>query len=84
MPAYDEERLARLLRTLPPAPEAWVKAAQELPFARLDEIVERAVADEQFRQELEADLKGALARAGYEPSARLVETLRERLSLPPS
>jgi len=82
MPAYDEERLARLLRTLPPAPDDWVKAAQELPFARLDEIIERAVADEQFRRELEADLEGALNRAGYEPSERLTAALRERLARP--
>ena len=33
MNAFDEERLARLIRALPPAPEAWVRAAQELPFA---------------------------------------------------
>src|SRR5436305_13285446 len=41
MPPHDEERLAELLRALPPAPEAWIKAAQELPLARLelDEIV---------------------------------------------
>jgi hypothetical protein len=82
MPAYDEERLARLLRTLPPAPDDWVKAAQELPFARLDEIIERAVADEKFRRELEADLEGALTRAGYEPSERLTTALRERLARP--
>ena len=43
MSSYDEQRLAELLRTLPPAPEGWVKAAQELPLARaeLDELVER-------------------------------------------
>jgi hypothetical protein len=80
MPAYDEERLARLLRTLPPAPEDWVKAAQELPFARLDEIMERAVADEQFRRELETDLEGALTRAGYQPDEKLTAALRERLA----
>ena len=43
MTAFDEERLARLIRALPPAPEAWVRAAQELPLAKagLDEIVAR-------------------------------------------
>jgi hypothetical protein len=79
---YDEERLADLLRTLPPAPQAWVQAAQELPLARreLDEIVERAVADAQFRAALIADLEAALAQAGYEPNERLVEELREKLA----
>ena len=41
MTAYQEERLAQLIRALPPAPESWVRAAQELPFARgeYDDIV---------------------------------------------
>ena len=79
---YDEERLAELLRGLPPAPDAWVKAAQELPSARrsLDEIVERARADAEFRRALIADLETALAGAGYEPSPLLLESVRERLS----
>lgn len=34
MRRYDESRLAELLSVLPPAPEAWVRAAQELPLAR--------------------------------------------------
>jgi hypothetical protein len=78
---YDEERLARLLRALPPAPEGWVRAAQELPRVRqeLDGIVERAVADVEFRRALFADLEAALAAAGYEPDPRLVEALRARL-----
>lgn len=82
MSTYDEERLAELLRRLPPAPGAWVEAAQVLPFVRLDvdEIVLRAEADEAFRQALVADLERALAEAGYEPAAPLVNALRERLS----
>ena len=82
MTAYDEEKLAELLRSLPPAPEGWVKAAQELPFLRgqLDDIVQRAEADAEFRQALVADLEGALAEAGYEPSDPLVKAIRERLS----
>ncbi len=81
MPRYDEERLAELLRALPPAPEGWVRAAQELPAARreLDELVERATADATFRAALVADLEAALAAEGYEPNERLLEALRERL-----
>src|SRR5919198_1320611 len=40
---YDEDNIAELLSALPPAPEAWVRAAQELPTIRreLDDIVAR-------------------------------------------
>ena len=79
---YDEERLAALLRALPPAPEGWVRAAQELPLARLglDDIVARAVADQAFREALVADLEAALQREGVEPDPALVEALRRRLA----
>jgi hypothetical protein len=82
MTAYDEEKLAELIRALPPAPEGWVEAAQELPFlrAQLDDIVQRAEADIEFRRALMADLEGALAQAGYEPTEKLVRELRGRLS----
>jgi hypothetical protein len=81
-PRFDEERLAELLRSLPPAPEAWITAAQELPLARrgLDEIVARAEADAAFRAALIADLEAALAQEGYEPSRELLDRLRERLA----
>jgi hypothetical protein len=79
---YDEERLAELLRALPPAPEGWVRAAQELPRVRreLDGIVERAVADAEFRQALIADLEAALRAEGYEPEAIPLDELRKRIS----
>lgn len=81
MVPHDEERLGELLSLLPPAPAGWVRAAQELPAARLglDEIVERARADASFRSGLLADLEAALAAAGYEPSAELLDALRTRL-----
>jgi hypothetical protein len=76
------ERLARLLRSLPPAPADWVQAAQELPIARgqLDEIVARAEADERFRQALLTDLEAALAAEGYTPKPPTLEALRRRFS----
>lgn len=79
---YDEERLAELLRALPPAPEGWVRAAQELPRSRreLDDIVSRAVADEAFRAALIADLELALREVGYEPDILPLDELRRRLS----
>lgn len=84
MNPYDEERLGELLRSLPPAPEAWVTAAQELPLARwnLDDIVARAEADAEFRRACLADLESALAAAGYEPDPLLLALLRERLPEP--
>lgn len=80
--SYDEERLADLIAALPPAPEGWVEAAQELPLARreLDEIVARAEADAEFRRRLVADLEAALAAEGYEPDPTVVEALRRRFA----
>lgn len=77
---YNEDRIAELLGALPPAPEAWVRAAQELPKARreLDEIVARAEADLAFQKALIADLDAALAAEGYEPDERTLRRLRER------
>ena len=80
MARFHEERLAALLRALPPAPRGWVQAAQELPAARaeLDEIVARAEADLRFREALIADLEAVLEREGYEPVPPLVDELRKR------
>ena len=76
----DEARLAELLRMLPPAPEAWVRAAQELPLARLglDEIVRRAEEDAEYRRRLVEDLEQALSADGYERDPALIEALRRR------
>ena len=81
MSAYDEERLAELLRALPPAPSAWVTAAQELPpiRRRLDDLVARAEADSRYREQLIADLERGLEAEGVEPNPIVLETLRERL-----
>ena len=81
MSTYDEERLARLIGMLPPAPDGWVQAAQELPSARrgLDQLVARAEADAAFRAAVLADLESALQAEGVEPQPRVVEKLRRRL-----
>jgi hypothetical protein len=78
---YNEERLAELLRMLPPAPEGWIAAAQELPRVRaeMDQIVSRAVADAEFRTALIADLEEALRSEGYEPEHMPLDELRRRL-----
>ena len=79
---HTEETLAELLRTLPAPPAAWVKAAQEIPLARrgLDDIVERARADQAFREALIADLESALQDAGYDADPALADAVRQRLS----
>ena len=79
---YDEERLAALLKMLPPAPQGWVEAAQELPQARLeiDEIAQRAQDDADFRAAAIANLEVALEQAGYDVDPSLLPELRQRLS----
>ena len=80
MSAYNEDTLAELIGALPPAPQAWVRAAQELPLARteIDQIVVRAEADAEFREALIADLEATLAQEGYEPERPLLDELRRR------
>ena len=81
MTGYDEQRIAELLRLLPPAPVGWVQAAQELPAAR-DEIVAlvaRAEADAAFRARVIADLEAALEAEGIPATPSVVAVLRSRL-----
>jgi hypothetical protein len=82
MSNYDAEKLARLIGMLPPAPEGWVQAAQELPTARgeIDQIVARAQADAEFRAALLADLETALQAEGIEPEPRVVDKVRRLLA----
>jgi hypothetical protein len=77
----DEREIARLLRLLPPAPLAWVQAAQELGAARaaIDEIVTLAAEDAALRARVVADLEAALEAHGVEPTPAVVEVLRVRL-----
>lgn len=83
MTPHDEEHLGELLSALPPAPEAWVQAAKEMPLARqrLDEIVERAKADEEYRRRVVADPESALAEADVVAHAANIEIIRRRLDV---
>jgi hypothetical protein len=78
---FDEERLGDLLSALPPAPESWVRAAQEIPrtHSSVDEIVERAEADEEYRRHVVADPEAALAEADVVAHLDAVELLRRKL-----
>jgi hypothetical protein len=82
MREYDEQRLGRLIGMLPPAPESWVRAAQELPAATrgLDQLVARAEADAAFRASVLADLESALQAEGVEPEPRVVDKVRRLLA----
>jgi hypothetical protein len=82
MSSYDHEQLSKLIGMLPPAPEAWVCAAQELPVALrgLDELVARAEADAAFRVQVLADLEQALQAEGIDPEPRVVEKVRRLLA----
>ena len=81
MTGYDEERIAELLRLLPPAPEGWVRAAQELPTARegIAALVARAEADAALRARVVADLEAALQAEGIQATPSVVAELRSRL-----
>jgi hypothetical protein len=81
MTGYDEERIAELLRLLPPAPVGWVQAAQELPAARsdIDALVARAEADAAFRARVIADLEAALEAEGIQATPSVVAALRLRI-----
>jgi len=82
MTGYDTERIAELLRLLPPPPEGWIRAAQELPQARaeLDALVARAEDDAAFRAQVVADLEAALEAEGIDPTPSVVAALRVRLA----
>ena len=79
--SYDEEQLGELLSVLPPAPEAWVQAAKELPVARqrLEEILERASVDESYRRRVVADPETVLEEADVVAHTQNIEIIRRRL-----
>jgi len=79
---YDIEQLARLIGALPPTPEGWVAAAQELPRMRvgLDDLIAKAKTDAELRARLVADLESALAESGINPTPRILAEARSRLT----
>ena len=78
---HDLEELARLLALLPPAPQGWCQAAQELPRLRavLDGLIERAEADADARGRILGDLEAALLESGVTPTPRVIDEARRRL-----
>jgi hypothetical protein len=82
MANLDESEIARLIAAIPPAPEAWVEAAQRLPAARaaLDSLVARAESSVRKREAIIRDLEAALRAEGIAPSPALTAELRVRLN----
>lgn len=78
---HTEERIAGLLRLLPPAPDGWVVAAQELPsaLASIDMLAARATEDAADLAHVVHGLEQALLDAGLAPSPAVVDVLRHRL-----
>jgi hypothetical protein len=81
MRSYNEEQLGEVLSALPPAPEAWVQAAHDIPNAhrRIEDIVERADSDEDYRRRVIADPEAALEEADVVAHSETIEILRRRL-----
>jgi hypothetical protein len=81
MAAYDEEKLGEILGALPPAPEAWVRAAKDLPLMQqgLAEIVQRAEKDEEYRRRVIENPVAVLEEAEVVAHVDAVEILRRRL-----
>jgi hypothetical protein len=84
MPDLDAHDLARLIAALPPAPQGWVTAAQQLPAARaaIETLAARAQADATQRQMILADLDAALEKQGVEPRRSVIRELQARLERP--
>jgi NADPH-dependent 2,4-dienoyl-CoA reductase/sulfur reductase-like enzyme len=82
MSSFDEEHLGELLSALPPAPDAWVRSAKEIPRTRagVEKIVERAEADDEYRRRVVADPEAALEAADVAAHADAVEILRRKLN----
>jgi hypothetical protein len=78
---FDEESVAELLGVLRPAPQAWVRAAEELPAARLEleRLVELARIDAELARALRDDLEAALAARSISLPAALQRELHKRL-----
>ena len=79
--AYNDEKLAELLRALPPAPKAWVRAVQALGLSQptIADLVERAKTDDRFRKALIANPGAALEAEGYEVEPDVIAAIMKQL-----
>jgi hypothetical protein len=77
-----DDEIASLLGELREPPRAWIEAAKCLPTVReeIAGILERAESDVAYRDQVLADLEGALRAAGREPTTEAVAALRAGLA----
>jgi hypothetical protein len=85
---YDDERVARLLQTLRPAPEDWVHRARQIPLAPaltdtdVARLARRLEGDADFRKRFDADPVAAAESAGMATIAtQLGRELRDLAAL---
>jgi hypothetical protein len=85
---YDDERLARLLQTLRPAPEDWVLRAQQIPVgppltdADVAQLSRQLESDPDFRRRFDTDPVAAAESAGMTALAtQLRREMRELVTL---
>lgn len=81
MKPYDHNRLAELLAALPPAPQGWEAAAQELPRIEraIDALTRRIEGDASLGTDEVDRLESALAQAGIAADPRILEQARALL-----
>jgi hypothetical protein len=78
---HTEVELVAALKLTAGPPPAWIEAAALLPSTLGDlDRIERAVASAEFRERFARDPRDAIAEAGLEPSAQLVQALRARFA----
>ena len=82
MTSHDEQEIAELIGMLPPAPEAWVSAARELPRTEreLKQVLPRIEGEAASRASDTRELEAAIEAAGLEVRPELVNELRRRLA----
>ncbi len=75
----DDERLARLLANLPPAPAAWVERAARIPRVQRDlgDVQRRLDEDALLREAFRREGAQALRDAGIDLDQEVLEHLRD-------
>lgn len=77
--ALSEERIARLLSSLPPAPAAWVERAARIPRVQRDlaDVQRRLEEDALLREAFRQEGGRALRDAGLEIDQEVLDHLRD-------
>jgi hypothetical protein len=75
----SDERIAQLLASLPPAPDAWVERAARIPRVQRDlaDVQQRLDEDALLREAFRRDGERALRDAGLSVEHEVLEQLRD-------